>query len=223
MAVVKFDGRERGCGYPQEGGLYLVTVPLGAPCDRLPLEIPVCPTCGETVRFSRSMQQINALKLFGEHENCKDPKALRPCPACQPVEDPAGLMWVGDTYYSPSEFLKEGAEMGVSKRINTIPKFFKVGETWLFLAHKKACKAMAQTKKGDKLVPKAGIIVVCKPSKLLKVVKESDITDEKVKALEEKGMDILSVPDNDERFTTPFRPKKEREHPLDILTGGNGS
>jgi len=218
MAVFNFDGRERGCGYPQEGGLYLVTSPLGAPCDRMPFEIPVCPTCGETIRFSRGMQQINALKLFGEHKNCKDPKRLRPCPACQPVEDPAGLMWVGDAHYSPSSFIKEAMDMGVSKRIGIIPKYFKVGETWLFLAHRKACKehVKAENNGDEVIIPKAGIIAACKPSHLLKVVKEKDITDEKVKALEEKGIDILSVPD-DERFTTAHKKGRPKRRGLDML------
>jgi len=213
MAVIKFNGKERGCGYPQEGGMYLLTSPVGAPCDRMPYEIPVCPVCGETIRFTRSMQQINAKKLFGEHEGCTDPKALRPCPACQPGDDPAGLMWVGDSFYSPGEFVGEAAEMGVSKRISKLPEFFEVGKTWLFLAHKKALKRIEDGKTRN--VP--GVIMACRPTKLVKVMKEKDITDEKVKELEEKGIDVMSVPD-EERFTTPKKPKGSSTG-LDALLG----
>jgi len=216
MAVRGFGGGKRGCGYPQVGGLYLVSEPLAAPCDRLPMEIPKCPVCGETVRFSRSMQEINPLKLFGEHEGCKDAKVLRPCPVCQPNEGPAGLMWAGKAYYSPESFCKEARDMGISKRINTLPKFFEVGKTWMFIAHKEACKGWAKAKEGgdEILVPKPGILLAVKPSRLEKVMKKSDITEEKVKELEERGIDILEVPDDDDRFTTPYKPTKGRSHPM---------
>jgi len=215
MAVVKFGGEKRGCGYPQVNGLYLVSAGVPVVCDRLPFTIPVCPTCGETIRFSGGIQKLNALKLFGEHKDCKDPKSLRPCPACQPSEDPAALMWVGDKYYSPESFNKEAIEMGVSKRINALPNFFKVGKTWLFLAHKKAVREFSEEKK--KLVQKPGIIMLCRPNKLLKVMTESAITEEKVREYEEQGIDIMSVPDNDERFTKPLKSSKPKKFGLDAI------
>lgn len=51
----------------------------------------------------------------------------------------AGLMWVGEKFYkTPEVFVAEGVTMGFSKRIKAVPRGFKVGETYVLLAHPKA-------------------------------------------------------------------------------------
>jgi len=59
---------KRKCGCRVIGGLYLVGEGLGKACDRLPLPIIPCPTCGEELRFNRSIGRINPLRLWGLHE-----------------------------------------------------------------------------------------------------------------------------------------------------------
>jgi hypothetical protein len=50
-----------------------------------------------------------------------------------------GLIWIGEQHYkTPQEFMREAAQMGVSRRIVAVPKDFKIGETWVLLGHRKA-------------------------------------------------------------------------------------
>jgi hypothetical protein len=50
----------------------------------------------------------------------------------------AGLLWIGHGHYpTPVNFSAEVRELGISRRITNIPKGFKVGSTWVFLAHRK--------------------------------------------------------------------------------------
>lgn len=145
---------KRGCGYRKVGGLYLCGGGLWVSCDRLPYELKSCPVCGAGVHFTRSMTEINPLRLFGSHDGelrwqrdasgnsdiplCQD--EFRPCKMCDPTEEPAYIMTVGRKYYSPESFVKEALELGVSKRIasNSIPKKLKLGQTVIYLAHPEA-------------------------------------------------------------------------------------
>jgi len=147
----------RGCGSRKVGGLYMVGSGLSAPCLRMPANVEVCPVCGEGLRFFRGWRTINARGMFGG--NCKVvgitteiPKwcAVQTCPFDQ---DKVGLMWVGEKFYTPEKFIEEAHSMGVSKRINAVPKDFVLGETWVLLAHKKAGKKMVwrKGKQGEQL------------------------------------------------------------------------
>jgi hypothetical protein len=181
---------KRGCGYRKVNGIYLVMGPAGFACDRLPLELSVCPCCGEGVKFSRGFTWIQPLKLFGgDHVppcSCLDTGFLplhltqgRVCPVCQPSyhfapDGRAGLMWIGEKFYSTESFTQEAAELGISKRISAIPHGFKIGETWIFLAHKKAIKnnEIFDGKEIEK--PKAGIFMAFKPARIEKIVLQSE-------------------------------------------------
>lgn len=139
---------KRGCGYRKVGGLYLVCDKPGVPCDRLPLIIERCPCCGAGLKFTRGWTWIDPVKLFeGDHGPGCSCALLGPCPACHPSkffvghEDPfenkAGLLWVGEKFYTVDEFLREAADLGISKRIKAIPRGFRAGSTWVFFAHMK--------------------------------------------------------------------------------------
>ena len=137
---------KRGCGYRKVGGLYLVFDAPGMPCDRLPIIIERCPCCGEGLKFTRGWTWIDPIKLFeGDHgAGCSCDEH---CPACYPskffaghensFENKAGLLWVGEKFYSVESFLREAADLGVSKRIKAIPRGFIPGKTWVFFAHMK--------------------------------------------------------------------------------------
>ena len=150
----------RGCGFRKVGGTYLMGGLEGSPCDRLPYPLTICSTCGQGTKVSRGFTRINPLKLFGLHDydpsndknlitcmtatlsnlvktTCQD--VNRPCIICDPTENVSYIMLVGEKYYSPESFIKEGISLGVSKRIPFIPQEFKVGKTVIYLAHKKAC------------------------------------------------------------------------------------
>jgi len=221
MAILRKPKTKRGCGYVQVGATYLVCDALQTICDRMPFELPTCPVCGEHIRFSRSIQKLNPLKLFDKHgKGCKCPKR---CPACYPKDEVAALMWVGDKFYTPEEFVEEARKIGVSKRIANAPSFVELGKTWIFLAHKKAIKAVDAEAgnsglfAGDgELIDKPGIIMAFQPQRIEKVVKESDLESdpEMVKRYEEKEIDLLAVPDDDSDYTTPSKGKSKKDGSL---------
>ena len=127
----------RRCGYRKIGGLYLVAGSIGRPCHRLPLALPVCPTCRSGFKFQRGIQQIDPFVVFGICEASPCPCGPLDCPICWPFDTSFyGLQWVGRTDYpTPADFIDEAARLGVSKRIPNVPKWFKVKETWILLAH----------------------------------------------------------------------------------------
>ena len=154
---------ERGCGWRQIGGCYLVCDAISTPCDGLPVELKACGCCEFKVRQARSMQPIHAgylANLMKDHD-CRDDY---PCPICwfakgypamkerirslpSDSEERAKLeadlpkvfylMFVSKEFYTPEAFLKEAKYQGISKRVaaNSLPKGFKVGTNWVFLGH----------------------------------------------------------------------------------------
>jgi hypothetical protein len=130
---------ERGCGFRKAGGMYLISDGLGAPCARFPVKLDVCPVCHSGIKPSRGWTWINPAGLLGftEFTNCGG-FACSGCPMNGSL-DRAGLLWVGEKFYpTPAEFTHEAAKMGVSRRISAIPNDFKLGETWVLFAHRKA-------------------------------------------------------------------------------------
>jgi hypothetical protein len=171
---------KRGCGYRKVGGLYLVADEGGYKCDRLPLEMTVCPCCGEGIRQLRSWRWIDPIKLLPGDHNAFDPGYCgcpNDCPACHPIQfmDPenarAGLLWIGEAFYAtPEDFLQEGAQLGISRRISTLPNDFRVGHTWVFLGHPKACEPT-----GEDPDRRPGIFCAFRPKRLERIVKQSDL------------------------------------------------
>lgn len=184
----------RGCGYRKIGGLYLVGDAFGVPCDRLPFPLHVCPVCSAGIKQARGWTWFDAAALFGgKHTDCTD--AFPGCPVCAGTIERAGLIWIGEKFYkTPLEFDIEAAELGVSRRISAVPRDFKVGETWVLLAHPKACINVAAKEGEDAFLP--GIFRVWRPSGIEKLLPES-ATPEESQALIERGIRPVFVPDND--------------------------
>jgi hypothetical protein len=193
----------RGCGYRKQGGLYMVSGKMGVPVPCLPVPLHVCPTCNQGVKPSRSFQWIKPGLLFPDLANCKDcspdkysviPERDQYCPMGGALEaDRAGLLWVGEKYYSIDSFTKEAAQMGVSRRLSAVPKDFKIGEHWVFLAHRKAVKAFGvpgHDPKKDVYTP--GVFSIFKPTAIEYVVKPKD-TKKKLKSLQKRGITLVDV------------------------------
>ena len=141
--------RERGCGWRQPGGTYLVSgTLLAVTCDRLPLSTPVCGTCGHGIHQTRSWTWLSMPEALCENEPTVC--GQRHCVACplSPVGLPrqVGLLWCGEKFYStPQDWSREAREQGVSRRISTVPNDFVVGETWvLSQAESSNCGACKQ-------------------------------------------------------------------------------
>lgn len=210
---------KRGCGYRKIGGLYLVGGGLFTACDRLPLPLESCPVCGGGIHFTRAMTEINPARLFGNHEGCTD--SFRPCHVCDPADDAAYIMSVGQKHYTPQSFMEEAMRLGVSKRIPYIPKNMKLGHTVVYLAHPKAVaekcepvlqQAMAvaaghgndQTRllDAEHHEYRLGIFFAFIPRAIEKIVTESYMSSDEGKKEQEKmakkGVTLVPVPDSDE-------------------------
>jgi len=179
---------KRGCGFRKVHGTYLVSGALEKGCDRLPFALTVCPCCGEGIKQSRGFKWIDPVKLFGQHFGCVDGST---CPMCSPsnvftkrVQDEivnvkAGLIWIGEKFYTTNEFLAEASTLGVSRRISGLPNDFVIGETYVFLAHAKACnkwdtEAVSEDGQKGALVYFPGIFCAFRPKRVEYIVKQSE-------------------------------------------------
>lgn len=219
---------KRGCGYRKAGGLYLCGEYISVPCDRLPYPLDVCPTCGGGIKVSRGFTRINPLKLFGFHDfaECDDKSGIfiqrchdriRPCFVCDPKDEPAFIMGVGEKFYkTPGDFSKEAQRLGISKRIPFIPRELELGKTIVYLAHPKACQvkesaalqqAMAilggeETERprlieSEKIEYKLGIFTAFIPQRVEKLIWEKDATPEEIERLEKRGITPVVIKDGD--------------------------
>lgn len=197
----------RGCGYRKIGGTYLVSGPGGLPCDRLPFPLTVCPTCSCGIKQTRGWTWVNPAVIFGGAHRvdipapagCVDERPER-CPACNGLVDRAGLLWIGERFYkTTADFMAEGVQLGFSRRITAIPRDFKVGETWVLIAHPKAVRVTTHQETAlvtlESWTP--GIFLVWKPERIEKICAESTRDSDEVKKLVERGITPVFVPDND--------------------------
>lgn len=134
---------KRGCGYRKVGGIYLVSGKHSEPCHRLPIPLHVCPTCHGGIKQSRGWTWVESAILGGNCESFDDHRALHctTCPTCTPklLGDHVGLIWIGEKFYpTPADFMREGIEQGISRRVSKVPRNFKLGESWVILGHPKA-------------------------------------------------------------------------------------
>lgn len=190
----------RGCGYRKAGGKYLVSAGISAPCGKLPLELNECPTCHAGIHFSRGWTWIDTGPLFADRPCQADALKCAPCPLFKDLGK-AGLLWVGEKFYpTPGDWLKEADTMGISRRIHAIPRGFKLGETWVLVAH---VKAITTTDAQGKPEHRRGIFHAFKPSAIEYVVKDED-SDEYLQSLEEMGITLVRViRDVDAQATLP--------------------
>lgn len=230
---------KRGCGYRKIGGTYLAGGGIGKPCDRLPLELSICPTCGHGIKFSRSWTWVNVNDLVqGPHivnyervvtfegQYSAREKLTAECPendSCFFCGDPAeigraGLLWIGEQFYkTPEEFIIEGQLLGFSRRIKFIPRKFKIGETWVLLAHMKAIRAIIPNADSKELVVsgklefRPGIFYVWMPQRIEKIMLESQQNSEEATANEKRGITNVFVPDNDPDHCNGDVEEKQKE------------
>jgi len=201
----------RGCGFRKGGGIYLVSGGLSEPCPKLPIELHACPTCGGGIHQTRGFTWILPDPLLdpGPHgsqeHDFRCPLGGRMLDECWAHGDKAGLIWIGAKFYAtPEAFMAEAEAMGVSRRISQVPRDFKVGETWIALAHPKAipgeCEHGAPADKPCAKCPKGesagewrgGVVTFFKPVAMEYVVK-GDESEEELDKLEERGFRLVKV------------------------------
>lgn len=190
----------RGCGYRKKGGFYLVADGRGYNCEAFPIPLHPCPTCGHTVSQVRSFQWISTKLLLRKQCGAKKDHC-NACPILAYQElDQIGLMWVGKKFYpTPESFLHEAKKQGISKRIaiELFPDKFKIGESWLALAHPEAVTMIDDA--GEEF-PGPGLFMIFQPKAIEYVVKPGD-SEERLKELEERGFILVNVitPEDDKK------------------------
>jgi hypothetical protein len=86
--------------------------------------------------------------------------------------------------------------MGISRRITAVPRGFKVGEHFVFLAHPKMKEVVDPVTSDVSWV--GGVFHVVKPQRIEKIITHSQSLDEKeMKKLAAQGITPVIVPDND--------------------------
>jgi len=209
----KVEGR-RGCGYRKKGGLYLIAPSEGHSCCRLPHPLTVCPCCGGGIGFARGWTWVDADKLFfggNDYQCVDDDHAVQlTCPLAGPGHiGRAGLIWVGKAHYrTAADFQAEASRMGISRRITAVPRGFKLGETWVLLAHLRCVPELTQER--GELLPTTkygpGIFTVFKPTAVEYVVR-GDEGDEELERLAERGITPVKVVNPKAAPKAPVIPK----------------
>jgi hypothetical protein len=246
---------KRGCGFRKVGGLYLFGGGIGIPCDRLPFELTICPCCGQGVKQARGWTWIDVAKFFqGPHMLPIAAGSVAPpeklwhcycagggCPLCCKPESMgrAGLLWIGEKFYkTPGEFVKEGVELGFSRRIQSIPHGFKIGETWVLLAHKNAITtrqtvteilenygedvAAGRITKEEAIerslqpVFAPGIFYAWRPQRIEKICLESTRDTKEIADLVMRGITPVFVPDSDKDHQGNVHDDFDKEHGKDV-------
>ena len=194
-----------------------------------------CPICGEVmVDAGKNKSKVfeDILWIHWVCEDCKVGYASKQrvctcdehCPICNPPEK-AFMLWVGEKFYpTPHDFTIEAERLGISKAVPSIPKDFELGETIVYLAHRKAVNLYVESKNtlvGYEIKKHAGIFMSFRPTHFEILVKESDYNanKEEYDKLEEKGIKIIVVPDNydemvakaEEEYKKKSRGRKRRK------------
>lgn len=197
--------KKRGCGWRKAGGLYLMTAPhMLEPCGKLPLALHVCPTCGAGIKFCRGWTWVDATALF-QDQVCVD--RLRGglgkgcyCPVDKGLGR-AGLLWIGGSFYkSPGAWLQEVEKQGVSRRIKAVPQGFKLGETWVLVAH----LHVPLVDDGGEPITGPAIFQAFMPDAVQYVTK-GDETQEELDALAKRGITPVRV---ERRQDSMFAPEE---------------
>lgn len=185
-AIVDVFERPRGCGYRQPGGIYLRTDALGQPCAKLPIELTVCPCCHAGIKPSRAWTWIDGDQICRTGQPCEPD-----CVLGTPGLGRAGLLWIGGGHYErPEDWSREAETMGVSRRIPAVPRDFKLGETYVLVAHREAIDRGAEKPEGERFAP--AIFHVFRPMRIEYVVRESDGAD-KLRRLADRGFTLVNV------------------------------
>lgn len=208
----------RGCGYRKVGGLYMIGGAPDEPCGRLPLELHVCPACNAGIKQTRGWQWVKPQMLLANAATCAAPRdVVRGCRLCplDPHNLPAsaGLIWVGEKFYATADaFMREARELGISRRIQSVPRNFQLGVTWVLLAHPKAIVRAPETEEelteatggyppGNAhmlRIVRKGIVTIFKPTAIEKIVTASEAQNAAAMAeLREKNITPVVVPDDD--------------------------
>lgn len=191
--------------------MYLVSEGDTDGCGRLPIPCETCPCCGRGMVPARGWTWVKADEIirattkkckFANTKQCAELCVINQVIIGSETLGLAGLIWVGQKHYpTTGHFDKEADSIGVSRRINFIPKEFKLGETYVLLAHQKAI-VEGDVAMGAELVFKPGIFRIFKPD-AIEIVVNGEESDEVIDGYVKRGLTpvmIERVEDTQERM-----------------------
>lgn len=213
---------KRGCGFRKAGGLYLVSDGLSEPCERLPIPVVPCPCCGERIQQVRGFQWVTREYALKAAKPCdgNSAHAHRACAVCSPdvmSQDRYGLIWVGEQFYpTMADWALEAGKLGVSKRVNAIPKGVEIGVTWVLVAHPKGMPNYNMTgKEGDDDAFLPAICSAFRVKRIELIVTPSMQKERWVKELVKKGVTLVEVPEDDKDHAPKKAKKSARRRSMD--------
>ena len=199
----------RGCGYRKPGGTYLVNDGPGFSCNRLPIPLETCPCCNAGIKPARGWTWINGKMILENSEKWNNNvcascgKFTGGCTLLFPSEK-TGLIWVGEEFYkTPEAFTLEASVQGISRRISKIPRDFKVGETPVWLAHRKAVPVICvkcndhnelfcPKCSGSGMVMIPGVFSVFTPSRIEYIITGEE-TEKQLARKESQGITLIKL------------------------------
>jgi hypothetical protein len=189
---------KRGCGWRKPGGLYLRCDGISTHCGKMPVPLGVCPCCAAGIKQARGWTWIVPGPFLAQKECAYALDTISKetqCGRCIMDHPPAkaGLLWIGEKFYpKPQDWTDEGHKLGVSRRINTIPKGFVIGMHWVFVAHPKAVTLPDTVAEGQPSKMGPGIFHAFRPDRIEYVTTGKE-TSEQLAALAERGITPVKV------------------------------
>lgn len=187
----------RGCGWRKVGGIYLCGSLSSVNCGRLPIPLTTCPCCGRGIKPARGWTWVDPNELIRAADTnvCTTSHLCSGCPIARGIDNAlegmAGLIWVGEKYYpTPKSFIKESNEVGISRRLNSVPHAFVLGKTWILLAHRRAIQEPLAMGKEPKWIP--GIFQIFKPTGL-EIICDGTETEETIAQYEQRGLTPVRI------------------------------
>lgn len=112
-------------------------------------------------------------------------------------------------YPTPEAWLQEAHAQGISRRITVIPREFKLGRTWVLMAHRKAIGHISDDPK-ERFTP--GIFYAFRPTAIEYIVK-GDETEERLENLVKRGITPVRV----ERIIQPTHETDDQQVIQELL------
>jgi hypothetical protein len=202
---------ERLAGFRHVHNMYLVSHKnITLKCDRFPLEVSFCPTCGSGIKFSRGLALINPVKLLGEHKSCTCPST---CPVCHPKNTTAFTTGIGGKFYDRLDsFVREATDIGVSKTVHNIPRTLTLNKTGVYVIYRdvNALTLDSQQNMNHNKHESFYIVAYFIPEALEYLMWESEINDRTKSSAERRHITIIPVPDGDK----DHMPRTRHNHAL---------
>ena len=188
IMVKELDQPVRGCGYRVEGGLYFYSNEEPVASGAFPMPV-ICDCCHNGIAPSRNLK-LAKLARFAKGLCIDAPDPRVPESMLLDEDQSVVIITIGNKFYpTPEDYLKEALIAGFSRRINAIPRGWKLGD-WVFLLHPKVFPIV--NKKTGKPCFNPGIIGAFRPKEVQYVTNGAE-SSAQLTALEKRGITPVKI------------------------------